>query len=316
MFERQNIKKIVLWLFVIMICSFGTAVLLMQTEGARLISNQKQNKIMNFISFLQSAAEANFDEEELKRHGYKDIADERILDVNNAENMYIKAISSGINIKKHDKESIRVNFHGVSKDTDYFPKLEITQEQGKILIEIKHPAKPFANISLGIARKHQLDIYLPPSYDGNLQIHTTSGNTVISELSLRQLDFKSVSGNLKASSVIVKGQTHLETTSGNVDIEGQLSDTKCKTVSGHFSVLQEYAKGSMEVSTVSGDVSIKMNKEADFDFAFNTVSGRLNNDFPIYLTSNDRRLIKGHTKSEGGNISIKTVSGNASILSK
>ena len=69
----------------------------------------------------------------------------------------------------------------------------------------------------------------------------------------------------------------------------------------------------MNIRTTSGDVGIDLSEDAEFYLEVNTVSGDIENRFPIKMTSSSRRSLEGTVDSGEKEIVISTTSGDIQV---
>ncbi len=134
------------------------------------------------------------------------------------------------------------------------------------------------------------------------------------------------------SGVLFTGRT----ISGNVEAEGLDSFVLARTVSGDIYVSTSdladavTVSGSIDVAmgradwrgdlafhTVSGDITISFPESLNTEFEFESLSGDMDSDFPVTITSRRNRWIGGRisgTIGEGGrSLSLKTISGDVRL---
>lgn len=136
-------------------------------------------------------------------------------------------------------------------------------------------------------RSADISIELPENYTGDIVARSKSGDIEIkslrdtSNLSIKNLEAESVSGDIELDQVSAQTSTLL-TTSGEVKVTAK-------------------AAGNLIVNTTSGDVALKLsNLNEGFDFKIETMSGEVNN------------ALEGRTKGDK-HVTVTTVSGDIDI---
>lgn len=139
------------------------------------------------------------------------------------------------------------------------------------------------------------DIDIPAGMKaGEISTHSTSGDVQVFDVECENFFSGNVSGRLELAGTIT-GDIRIESVSGDAEINSYVELDK------------------VYVTSVSGDVDIYVDKDLDFKFTFDTVSGDFNCSFPIYESGgrNDR---KGYTdESADMDFDINTVSGDLRI---
>ncbi len=106
----------------------------------------------------------------------------------------------------------------------------------------------------------------------------------------------------------------------NGDIYVSTSDlADAMTVTGSIEVAMGRVdwRGDLEFHTVSGDITISLPKSLNTEIEFESLSGDMDSDFPIAITSCEDRWIGGRisgTIGEGGrSLSLRTISGDVRL---
>ncbi len=307
---KIDIKKVVLWLVVIMLGSFLMAGWMFQITGGieKLSYNHEEYEDASEINTVK-----NFD-----------INDLTLIDA--------EGISDEVNIIFEDREDIKVHYHGSGKSK--MPKLVTGRRGNNLNIDIVYPKTVIKIFDMGWSRT-ALDIYVPEDYSENFKVHTVSGEIEIENFGLNELELSTVSGEIVAKNghansiycktisgdVTMKEITVidaiLKSTSGDLLADDYIGEElSAKTVSGTISISYEAFNGDAEFDTTSGDVILEVPKNAGFEVDFNTVSGELSNDFPISVTQSSRKNIRGIVGNGENSIQAKSVSGDIEIREK
>jgi len=297
---KLNIKKLVIWLAIIMAASFGIAAIILVTTGSFSVVTEQIDKTKNF------SAEG-------------------------VEKVNIDIVSTDINIIASDGENIKVHFYGevstnIRKD---IPELAAYVSGDQLYIEIIHPKTIFIGVNIW---RTNMDIYIPGNSIDDIEINTVSADTNIEDLEIDDFVYSSVSGDFKARSLFAR-DLKLESTSGSFDIKDYAGNIDINvtsgdivlnggsdndsigviTVSGAVNIEQLEEFSSMNAETTSGDVEIKLFKDAQFYLNASTVSGDINNEFSIKISSSGRRGLEGTVGSDDMAIIVSTTSGDINI---
>ncbi len=284
MLSNLNIKRIALWLFIIMVLAFGTAGLIFAAEG-----------FTGIFTGIKS----------------QDINTDKTLSMDNIKNVYIDVVSEDVNIIPADSKDIKVHFYGsYSSSKAGVPELKVQNTQGKLNIKVTQPivvGLNFRNSDL------KLDIYLPKSYSESVSINTVSGDLNIEGFDMDGFNFSSVSGNLNALSLSTK-DSGMNTTSGDAVIKGFCGNLRFSSVSGDIDIKYSNFNSNLKINTTSGESKIKLPESSGFSLKFDSVSGSTHSNFPL---STKEKPGSHHSEALLGNgtnrIEVNTVSGDLDI---
>jgi len=195
-----------------------------------------------------------------------------------------------------------------------------------------------------------LEIELPASYAGNLELSTisggvhcpdgfqlraltlatTSGGIELGACSVDSLTLSTVSGGIRLDTATVTGDANLSVTSGGV----RLGSLSCRsfdigTVSGHISVETALSgagrlhttsggisaagvavNGTVTVSTVSGGVKLSLAPGVNCDLKLSSVSGGLHGNVPL---DRNGHKASGTIGTGGPLLSVSTTSGGITM---
>ena len=296
---KFNVKKFVIWLAIIMVASFVIAGIVLIVTGDFSIATEQIDESKTFKA--QEISE-----------------------------IYIDLTSTDINIIPVEDEEIRVHFYGVvstniKKD---IPSLVAYRSGDELRVEIIHPKTFF--IGFNILRT-KLDVYIPESSIETLKIEAVSADTYVSGQKVDKFDLNVVSGDFKGESLFaddlkfhtISGDISLKDYTGDIDINNVSGDVVLKggdsndnievvTVSGEVYIEQE-DPSNMNIRTISGGVEINLSEDARFYLKATTVSGDIENSFPIKITSSGRRDLEGIVGSDEKEITIRTTSGDIDL---
>ena len=296
---KFNIKKFVIWIAVFMFAAFITAGIILAVTGNLSIAVEQIDESKTF-----EAQEIN--------------------------KIFVDIVSTDINVISTNEEEIRVHLYGeVSTNKKMeLPSLVAYQSGDELRIEIIQPKTILIGISIW---RTKLDIYIPEDSIETLEMDTVSSDTSISELKLNEFNFKTVSGDFKGESLfaselklgLTSGDVNLKDYTGNIDVKvisgdvvlengSQNENIEVVTVSGDVYVEQEDSS-NMNIKTTSGDIEINLSEDARFYLRAKTVSGHIENRFPIKITSSSRRDLEGLVGSDEKEIAVGTTSGDINV---
>lgn len=298
---KFKIKKFVIFLAIIMVASFVIAGIILVVSGNFSIATEK-------------------------------IDESKTFDVGGINEIYLDMVSTDINIISTDKEEIRVHFYGevstnIKKD---IPALVAYESGDELRVEIIRPKTIFGIGVINIWRT-KLDVYIPEDSIEVLKIETVSADTNISDLKVDKFNLNAVSGDFKGESLFagdlkihtISGDISLKDYTGNIDFNtvsgdavlgggSQNDNIKVVTVSGEVCIEQEDSS-NMNISSISGDVEIDLSEDAWFYLKASTLSGDIENRFPIKIISSGRRDLEGIVGSDEKEITIRTTSGDIDV---
>lgn len=269
MHNNFNMKKISIWLSIIILACFAIATLLFYQID---LKNYKDNKNQYDVN------EENY------------FVTEEIKEIN------INSLSSDINIIEYDATKVKVHIYGKLYNKNKVNSPVIGFNNGILDIKENGNANKHFGISLNIGRLFQntemkIDLYIPKGYGENIIIDSSSGNVKADPLILKELDINTFSGKIELSDVTAD-TVSLETSSGNINAENiQADDIKINSFSGNnnFKLLKaekvyfENSSGNISLGTVeakniigetfSGNIAAEGVKSDDVDM--NTSSGKI-----------------------------------------
>jgi len=223
------------------------------------------------------------------------------------------SVSADMDIVYADTDTVTVVLSGSYRSSRGKIKLMKQQLGDSVRIYVDYPK---ININgLFTWNETHLTITLPQDMRGKeLKFSTVSGDVDIpSGIEAESVRANTTSGDIKAD-YLTSYSFEGDSVSGNVDVSGVIeNNVKINTVSGETDIRLAGETESINVGSVSGDVDIILDKVSDFRFKYNTVSGDMTCDFPVYMNG-DKSDKAGYT-SEGADmeVDINTVSGDLSI---
>ncbi len=194
------------------------------------------------------------------------------------------------------------------------PKL-IVEKGNKVKIEAKMPRFRWFGVK---KEKVELKVFIPQNYNGNLDIHSSSGDIMFSDMDVDDLYIQLSSGDLVLNDVVTN-KSKIGASSGDITINNSnMSFLDIHLSSGKL-VIDNF-EGEIEGRSSSGDVDIQLNKltapinyhlsSGDFELQISqseisanldlkTSSGEIEIDFPILMKSSKKRHAISGTVGDG-----------------
>lgn len=165
--------------------------------------------------------------------------------------------------------------------------------------------------------KTQLTIYIPESYNRDLQIEIGSGKLHFAggadDVKLNQLLLDVHSGNIVLDSVQAK-EGEIDVRSGNVNVQRYTGKLDAEVSSGNLNVQIIRLTDSVRAEVNSGQVILQLPDKADFALDGQVSSGLISSDFNLKNKVEDNQELKGRYGSGKHSIDINVSSGRAEII--
>lgn len=296
---KSRTTKIIIWLASIMAVSFMITALVLVFSGGISISKEQVDQ-------------------------------SEVFDLSAIDTISIDTISTDINIMATDGDQIKVDFYGqistnINKNK---PELVVYQSQDKLNIEIVQPKGIYFGINI---QDTVLDVYIPQNNFDSFSVSTTSGSCTIKQLKAENFAYNNVSGDLNATDLQTEN-SRLKSTSGDIMLAGYTGNIEARsisgdvilkdgrsneninveTTSGKVDIYQDHVS-SMDLSSISGEINIQMDRQAEFYLSIDTISGDIDNRFPVSVTSTSDRDLEGTVGNGDARVLIKTTSGDINI---
>ncbi len=275
--NQPKIVRVVLYLLVIMVLSFSIAGSIFALTG---------------FSFINEGVEYILDEEYW-------------FDIQNIQDIIIDNTNHKVRIIPAEDEKVRVHLNGklVASSDAYIPELVFTETSTSLKIEVKKLSiKTFMGF---YSTNVSLDVYLPVSFEGNMDLRTSSGRVEIDELNLNEFKYKSSSGSLTAKSIsAVHGA--IITSSGRVSIQSaQMEKLKVQTSSGNIEIDKIISE---DVSLTGSSARITIGQLDTKEIKHSTSSGNLD--------IGNVKMVNGEFDSSSGRLTFNDVTGNLQATSR
>jgi lia operon protein LiaG len=142
--------------------------------------------------------------------------------------------------------------------------------------------------------------------DGDLHVDTGSGAVRVADVSATRVLIDTGSGRVVADGVTAD-RLVIDTGSGSVELRGSARDVRLDTGSGSVTADLRGALDRLVVDTGSGGVTLTLPRGLDARFTIEARS--INVDFPLQVTEQTRRRLRGTAGSGRGSVHIDTGSG-------
>ena len=310
--NNSEVKRIIKVTLLIIVIAVGFALLSAKINGGSILNADKEVSVLT---------------------GKGNIDEMKEFDMSSINNIFVDTVSSDVNIILSKDNNIKVHFYGTASEMSKAPKLEANLNGDKLNISIKHSKQIMSIVNFNLNTK--LDVYIPENYKKSIDIETVSGEVSMDELQFDGFKIHTVSGDVDINSIIasvtdfgsVSGSIDIkaissksngfETTSGDVKIDSITGDIKAKSVSGSVTAIYKEFNNDIQAETVSGDVKLSLPQDSAFNIDFSTMSGDLDNEFPLLVTGKiEKRNIKGTVGNGQKTIRVETVSGDAALNKK
>lgn len=180
-----------------------------------------------------------------------------------------------------------------------------------------------------------LEIRIPQSYRGALNVNSSSGDVEIRDQNLSELSVQTSSGDLRlnsiqASTITMKsssgdhtaegldaGRATMNSSSGEIRVKDLQGETEAESSSGDISLSYLEFDTNLEVRSSSGDVTLHLTDTAQFRVEARTSSGDIDCAYPVTLGDADNEMRKNRLSGTVGagtqQVSVKTSSGDITI---
>lgn len=278
MFNKINIKKIVLILVAVTIISFIGAGISVLLGGLREDTSMRTVDV------------------------------EKVYAADELESIDVLTISRDINLYKSNGSDIKVHLHGETNIAEESAHL-VSELKGKRLV-VKIKRNEIISVGFAPVDRVQLDLYIPADFYKNINLKSTSGEITVEELNLSRLEMKTISGNIDGNRLLTKS-SDLETTSGNMMLREFSGELKVKTISGNLYVDYKELNAGAHINTTSGDVELKLPEESALASVFETLSGNFTSNITLTKVGN----VSSYGE-KGSELRVKTLSGNYRLFKK
>lgn len=301
----KNIRKIVPWLFAIMIISFSISIILFRSAGVNL--KDFEDTDYNYSSFDEA--------KQIKGKFKEDINDRRNFNIQDINTLDINTIRADIRFIPEARDDIEVHYHGSIASNKAFVLPELTTEVKNKTLQVKINHKNF-NFTGFYSSSVDLDIYIPSKYSESIAVATTSGDINLGNLDIKNINVESVSGDIYAESLYTE-KSYFKSISGEIELKDFKGEIGAKTTSGELYINFKSLENNVNIDSISGEIEIDLPNDAEFYLESKSTSGEIECDFPISIEGKFSDKNKnGRVGQKNNRISISTVSGDIEISKK
>lgn len=165
--------------------------------------------------------------------------------------------------------------------------------------------------------RNKLTIYIPESYNRDLEIEVGSGNLLLdgkaNDLHINHLSLEAGSGNIQIEKVKSK-EAVIDVHSGNVDVKKFAGQLKADVSSGNLKVEFDRLQDSVQTDVSSGHLTLKLPENADFTLDSHISSGKISSDFPLKHKVESKNKLKGVHGNGKHQLELSVSSGRIQII--
>jgi lia operon protein LiaG len=312
MFNKDNMRRIVLYLIATVFISYGagTAMLMSSTKG--------DFSSITFSSAASSGKSVTVNQEKQEN-------------IDSIDEIYVEASSSKINIITENRKDVKAQLTGniSSPSLTMDPELEVSISGSRLDIKVKIQNTYWGPTTINL----KLDVYLPADYTKNLKLRASSGSISVDNIKLSSLDcslssgslklanavidnfqYKVSSGSLSANELITKS-SNLTSSSGSIKIGSFTGDLKARASSGNIKVNYKKFDNHIDITASSGTIELTLPEDSEFSLVAKASSGTVSCKFPISIHEKSKNnYLEGVFKSDNNKIVLNTSSGNIKVL--
>jgi lia operon protein LiaG len=248
---------------------------------------------------------------------------------NNIDRIEIDVTSINTTIIPENRDDLQADLDGKGN-------LKVEKDGDHVVVSVKGKWFDWFNW-FSFNRKAKLTIYIPESFDRNMDINLGSGNLMFSgpaknqPIKLDELALDIGSGNMELGNLKVTHFKH-DGSSGNVKVDTLSTETgsfdissgnltinhysgaiEADLSSGKLQLQMDKLKDSIEIDVSSGKVDLDLPDNADFTLNGEVSSGNIDCDFPLTTNNTSNKNVKGTHGSGKHKINLNVSSGNIDI---
>lgn len=202
--------------------------------------------------------------------------------------------SANLVINVYEELEYKIDFYESKYD---IKSLKVEDKVLEIKQEYKNSLKWF-NIKFTSKKIETINLYIPNTFNGKVEIESNSGNITINDFNFESLEINVASGNIKLDSGAVSTNIDLETNSGDISLNDLTTGIlNAKSSSGNITVTNTKIDSNTYLNTSSGN--IKFEDSESNELKGNASSGNIN------LTNNKINFIDLLVSSGNIRVNIK-----------
>lgn len=220
--------------------------------------------------------------ENLKWH---EVDEEKFEKIEGIKNISIASPFVDIKVNTENRDDVRIYYHGKMK-TNVVPELVTKNDNENLAIELKISNNSYSVTDANVV----LEVYIPTSFNGNINFTSSSGDIFVKEIDGKSFSFVTSSGdvfveNLKGKDINVSTSSgdmnlnklmanvvNISSSSGNIKTSNLTGNLIVNTSSGDISI-EDITSEDVKIATSSGDISISFNDNANYNINGYTSSG-------------------------------------------
>jgi len=146
------------------------------------------------------------------------------------------------------------------------------------------------------------------------EANASSGRITLDDIICDDLILQATSGNISGDH-IVANSTNADTSSGRLNMNGDLGEGDFGASSGNVEVVYTKAEDNIDAHASSGRVSVSVPRDSEFQLYADFSSGNFSTDFDLDHVNSDSHNYDGATRNgaDGFVINISVSSGNSSL---
>lgn len=251
------------------------------------------------------------------------------VELGGIKNIDISFIAEDIAIHEHDKNEIVLKEYMSEDNEDLYANVEADGET----LTINHGRRT------GLENfKSRVEIFLPKTYNHNLDISTISGkihsdvpykfNTLIAESTSGEISLdKVVASTMRLTTVSgkidvnekndehqkVATKFNVMTTSGDINVKNAFGSGKFHSTSGNVNVDLIGLQNEIASSSVAGNVVMKIPEKSAFKFTMETTTGKIEAPYSENIAVTGKNAVGNLGESASAAIDLFTTTGNIQL---
>jgi hypothetical protein len=243
---------------------------------------------------------------------------ERASTLQDIETIRVQTSATNISFKRVDAlNDMAVTLEGqfVKEATDPL-QLEKSNRTLNVVVDEGDRRTPWRFAFDDENRNSSLSIALPRQFAGRLIIATVSGDTTLEALSLGELSWESVSGELQSTSGEIH-IAHLKSVSGNIAFTGVTPDLDVRVTSADATlVLQDIERtlsAKLDAQSVSGRLDVTVPEASSLRISISSLTGEATSSIDLKKSMQSKGALEGQLGAGGGELRLRSVSGNVRL---
>lgn len=243
---------------------------------------------------------------------------ERASSLAGIETIRLQTTATSIDVKRSDAlNDLALTLEGQFLKADREP-LALQKDEKSLVVRVDEglASTPWRFAFDEESRNSSLSIVLPRQFAGRLLIETVSGDTTLEALSLGELEWSSVSGELQTNG----GEIHvarLKSVSGNVSYEGTTPEFSLNLTSADATVTLENIESAIspkiDAQSVSGRLDVTVPENASLRISISSFTGEATSSLDLKKSMQSKGALEGRLGAGGGELRLRSVSGNVRL---